>query len=42
MVLAQNELPEYDRPEIITIIDSMPMTPSGKIDYRALEAMAGE
>ena len=42
MVLAQNELPEYDRPEIITIIDSMPMTPSGKIDYRVLEEMAKE
>ena len=42
MSLARSELPEYDYPEKIFILDSMPMTPSGKIDYLALEEMAKE
>lgn len=31
------ELPEYIVPEEITIVDDLPRTPRGKIDYRALE-----
>ena len=38
--LACRELPEYDCPEQFFILDTMPMTASGKIDYRALEKMA--
>ena len=35
----QKELPEYEYPEEIQIISMIPMTPSGKIDYRVLEKM---
>lgn len=35
--LSAVELPEHEQPVDIIIIDSMPLTPSGKIDYRALE-----
>ena len=38
----KGELPEQDWPESIHIVDSMPMTPSGKIDYQALEKLAEE
>lgn len=31
------ELPEHLRPDTIRILETMPVTPSGKIDYRALE-----
>ena len=34
-------LPEHLRPEEIFLIDKMPITPSGKIDYRELEKTAG-
>ncbi|MCR4793140.1 MAG: acyl--CoA ligase [Lachnospiraceae bacterium] len=34
---AQTELPEHMLPSEIRIIDKMPITPSGKIDYRELE-----
>lgn len=34
--LAAKELPEHEQPTDIIIIDTMPLTPSGKIDYRAL------
>ena len=38
---ASNEgLPEHMQPEKIIVLNSMPMTPSGKIDYKALEKMA--
>lgn len=38
-ILAEQELPEHMRPAEIHIIDKMPMTASGKIDYRELERM---
>ena len=40
--IARRELPEHMQPAAIHILDSMPMTQSGKIDYRALEALAAE
>ena len=42
--LIEQELPEYDRPDSINIIHEMPLTPSGKINYRTLEneAIKGE
>ena len=36
----KREMPEQNWPESIHIVDSMPMTPSGKIDYQALEKLA--
>lgn len=39
--LAAKELPEHEQPADIIIIDTMPLTPSGKIDYRALENTEG-
>ena len=33
----QKELPDYAHPEEIRIIDTIPMTASGKIDYHTLE-----
>ena len=36
---AKDELPEHMQPSEIRIIDRMPITPSGKIDYRNLESM---
>ena len=35
--LCQEELPEYAQPEEIFVIDKLPLTPIGKIDYRDLE-----
>ena len=40
--LSEHELPEHMRPSQIIIIDSMPYSTSGKIDYRALEKMEEE
>lgn len=40
--LARAELPEHLQPAAIHILDTMPMTPSGKIDYRALEQLAAQ
>ena len=40
--LAARELPEHEQPADIRIIPTMPLTPSGKIDYRKLEEMANE
>lgn len=37
--LCKQNLPEYTRPVDYTFIDSLPLTPIGKVDYRALEAM---
>lgn len=34
------ELAEYSRPSIIQVIDSLPITHAGKVDYRALEQEA--
>ena len=38
--LCQKELTEYAQPVDIVFIDSLPLTPIGKVDYRALEEMA--
>ena len=38
----QRELPAYEHPEVIQIIETIPMAPSGKIDYRALEKLVEE
>ena len=35
--LCAEELPEYVQPVGYKFIDSMPMTPGGKFDYRKLE-----
>ena len=35
----RKELPEYAVPGEINIIEKMPVTQSGKVDYRALEYM---
>lgn len=40
--LCSEELPEYAQPIRITVINEMPLTPIGKVDYRALEDMAKE
>lgn len=42
MKTGQAGLPSHEQPLSVIILDSMPMTPSGKIDYRALEEMAKE
>ena len=38
----QRELPAYEHPEVIQIIETIPMTPSGKTDYKALEKLVEE
>ena len=40
--LCESELPEYAQPVDFRFIESMPLTPIGKVDYRALEKMAEE
>ena len=35
--LSAKELPEHEQPENVVILDTMPLTMSGKIDYMALE-----
>ena len=40
--LCKNELPEYAQPVGFRFIDALPLTPIGKIDYRALEKLAGQ
>ena len=37
--LCQEELPEYAQPQDIIVIDKMPLTPIGKIDYMALQKL---
>ena len=36
----KKELPEHLQPVAVHLVDTMPMTPSGKINYQALEKMA--
>ena len=38
--LCKNELPEYSQPVDFRFCNSLPLTPIGKIDYRALEEIA--
>lgn len=38
--LCEKALPEYAQPQDICIIDQLPLTPIGKVDYRALEHTA--
>ena len=40
--VAEKELPKHMQPVAIHILDALPMTASGKVDYRALEEMAKE
>lgn len=40
--MCQKELPEYVQPIDIVFIDTLPLTPIGKVDYRALEKQAEE
>ena len=40
--LCEKELPEYAQPIDFIFIDEMPLTPIGKVDYRALEKLAEE
>ena len=40
--LCKNELPEYAQPVAFKFIEKMPLTPIGKVDYRALEDMENE
>lgn len=40
--LCQNELPEYAQPVWFKFVDALPLTPIGKVDYRALEKEAAE
>ena len=40
--LCEKELPEYAQPCDFVFINSLPLTPIGKIDYRALEDMANK
>ena len=40
--LCQNELPEYAQPVDLILVDALPLTPIGKIDYRVLERQAEE
>lgn len=39
--LCKKELPEYSQPVKYEFRDIMPLTPIGKVDYKALEKMAG-
>lgn len=40
--VAKKELPIHMQPAAIHVLDAIPMTASGKVDYRALEEMANE
>jgi len=38
----QKELSTHEQPKSVIVVDSMPFTPSGKVDYQTLEKMAKE
>ena len=38
--LCRDKLPEYHQPEYFTFLESMPLTPTEKVDFRALEELA--
>ena len=40
--VCQKELPEYAQPAEYKFRDSLPLTPIGKVDYRALESSVGK
>ncbi len=40
--ICARELPEYAQPVLYRFIDVLPLTPIGKVDYRALEERAME
>jgi len=40
LALCQKELPEYAQPTAIHVIEKLPLTAIGKVDYRALELRA--
>lgn len=42
IALCQKELPEYAQPVDFIRLDKIPQTPIGKVDYRALEALASQ
>ncbi len=37
LAYCNDNLPDYQVPEIIEFVDELPRTPRGKVDYRALE-----
>ena len=41
IALCQKELPEYAQPVEYKFRDCLPLTPIGKVDYRALEGLEG-
>lgn len=41
-VLCADELAEAYRPRAFYLVDTMPLTPNGKVDFRELERMAEE
>ncbi|MCR5848278.1 MAG: acyl--CoA ligase, partial [Lachnospiraceae bacterium] len=40
--ICKEELPEYAQPELIKVVEKLPLTPIGKIDYKTLEVWAKE
>ena len=38
--LCKSDLPEYSQPVKFTVLEKLPLTPIGKVDYKALEKMA--